>query len=86
VADKGSFQRACHDLREQEGTGTRLYVLARTGLEDLHAMGRCFGTMGATLIRSASSTNLIDALGIPPPSAGQTRAVIKTIQTTLSGA
>jgi hypothetical protein len=30
------------DLREQEGAGTRLYVLARTGLEDLHAMGSCF--------------------------------------------
>src|SRR6266511_2731308 len=28
-------------FREQEGTGTQLYILARAGFEDLHAAGGC---------------------------------------------
>jgi len=39
------------DLREQEGAGTRLYVLARTGLEDLHAMGSCFLVRAVLVVR-----------------------------------
>jgi len=49
------------DLREQEGAGTRLYVLARTGLEDLHAMGSCF-LVGAVLVvgHGGLAYNLLD--------------------------
>src|SRR5215510_15372952 len=48
------------DLCEQEGAGTPLYVLARTGLEDLHAPGQLSSRSGCpcrrlrwTRIRSA---------------------------------
>src|SRR4029453_2620116 len=38
------------ELREQEGAGTRLYVLARAGLEDLHAPGGCLLARAVLLV------------------------------------
>jgi hypothetical protein len=51
------------DLREQEGAGTLLYVLARTGLEDLHAPGDCLLVRAVLVVGHGGLTyDLLDVL------------------------
>src|SRR5262245_52571994 len=51
------------ELREQEGAWTRLYVLARAGLEDLHAPGGCLLARAVLLVgHGGLAYELLDVL------------------------